>query len=173
MTAQRRHSTRGDSPASGGGSTSRTIGIRAKPNAFTFAIFEVSEGRLVNVETVAIPQALNRPDALRYVRSTVLDILREYCVTHGCVRESEPVSQAVSIPRIQIEAVIQESFAGSDLKRYFVGHISSIASRIGIERTDFKPMVSGEKPFPRIENWSEFSSEEREAILAAVAAANA
>jgi hypothetical protein len=151
----------------------RTIGIRAKPAAFTFAVFDTSEGRIVNVETISIPQALYRPDALRYVRTTVLDLLREYGTTQGCIRETEPAAQAPSTARLQIEAVVQESFASSNLTKYFVGQISSISARVGIPRTDFKPLVSGEKVFDRVENWDEFSAEEREAILSAIGAANA
>lgn len=151
----------------------RTIGIRARPAAFTFAVFDAGESRILNVETISIPQALYRPDALRYVRTTVLDLLREYGTTQGCIRETEPSAQAVSIERVQIEAVIQESFASSNLTKYFVGQISSITARVGIPRIDFKLLVSGEKVFDRVENWHEFSPEEREAILSAIGAANA
>lgn len=151
----------------------RTIGIRAKPAAFTFAVFDSGENRFVNVETISIPQALYRPDALRYVRTTVLDVLREYSITQGCIRETEPAAQAVSIERVQIEAVIQESFASSNLKKYFVGQISSISARVGIPRTDFKLFVSGQKQFESVEAWAEFSDEEREAILSAIGAVNA
>ncbi len=125
----------------------RTIGIRAKPRAFTFAIFDTDENRVLNVEDVLIPEALHVPDALRYVRSTVLDLLREYQVTHGCIREAEPSAQAPNIRRIQIEGVIQESFASSALEAYFVGQISSISARLEIPRSDFKLYVSGEKTF--------------------------
>jgi hypothetical protein len=151
----------------------RTIGIRAKPAAFTFAVFDVSESRIVNVETISIPQALYRPDALRYVRTTVLDLLREYDATQGCIRETEPTAHATNIERVQIEAVVQESFASSNLTKYFVGQISSISARVGIPRTDFKLLVSGEKAFDRVKNWAQFSVEEREAILSAIGAANA
>jgi hypothetical protein len=141
--------------------------------AFTFAIFDSGENRIVNVEVISIPRALHRPDALRYVRTTVLDILREYDITQGCVRETEPAAQAVNIDRVQIEAVIQESFASSNLRKYFIGQISSISARVGFPRTDFKLLVSGEKDFALVENWSQFSAEEREAILSAVGASNA
>jgi hypothetical protein len=151
----------------------RTIGIRAKPSAFTFAIFDTTENRIVNVESVLVPAALNVPDALRYVRSTVLDILREYEATRGCIRVTEPSARSPDTRRIQMEGVIQESFASSSLGAYFVGHISSISARVGFPRSDFKLFVSGEKPFTEVENWDEFSPEERETIFAALGAVNA
>jgi hypothetical protein len=151
----------------------RTIGIRARPSAFTFAIFDSEEDRVVNVESILIPEALDVPESLRYVRNTVLDLLREYRVTRGCIRETESSAQSPNVRRIQIEGVIQESFASSSLKAYFVGQISSISARVGIERSDFKILVSGEKAFPRISNWATFDAEEREAILAAVGAISA
>lgn len=151
----------------------RTIGIRAKPSAVTFAILDTDEDRLLNVETIAVPSALDVPDALRYVRNTVLDVLREYEVTHGCIRATEPAAQSPNIKRIQIEGVIQESFASSTLSAYFVGHIASISARVGINRQEFKLLVNGEQDFDQIENWAEFDHDEREAILAAVGAKNA
>lgn len=150
----------------------RTIGIRAKPRAFTFAIFDTDENRVLNVEDVLIPEALHVPDALRYVRSTVLDLLREYRVTHGCIREAEPSAQAPNVRRIQVEGVIQESFASSTLKAYFVGQISSISARLEIPRSDFKLYVTGAKTFA-FGDWKELSPEGREAVLAAIGARRA
>jgi hypothetical protein len=151
----------------------RTIGIRASPTAVTFAVFDADEDRVVNVETIQIPAALDVPDSLRYVRSTVLDLLREYGVTKACIRETEALAQTPDLRRVQIEAVIQESFASSTLRAYFVGQIASISARVGCERADFKLLVSGEKDFDPIENWGEFGKEEREAILAALGARDA
>lgn len=151
----------------------RTVGIRAKPSAVTFAILDSDQNRILNVETIAIPIALDIPDALRYVRNTVLDVLREYGITHGCIRETEPSAKSPNIRRIQIEGVIQESFASSNLAAYFVGHIASISARIDIDRQDFKPLVNGEKEFDQIEGWNQFDHDEREALLAALGARHA
>ncbi|WP_198682978.1 hypothetical protein [Steroidobacter agaridevorans] len=151
----------------------RTIGIRAGSSFVTFAVFDANENRIVNVETINIPVALDTPDSLRYIRNTVLDLLREYSIERACIRETEPTAQSSNIQRIQIEAVIQESFASSSLTAYFVGQISSISSRIGIHRADFKPYVSGEKNLDEVEDWASFDKEEREAILAALGARNA
>lgn len=93
----------------------RTIGIRAAPTEVTFAIFDTSENALVNVEKIKIPKALAWPDALKYVRNNVLDILREYSVERGGLRVTESSAQQRNIQRIELEGVMQEAFASSSL----------------------------------------------------------
>jgi hypothetical protein len=80
--------------------------------------------RVLNVEDIQIPAAFEWPVALKYVRSSVLDMLREYQVGRAGVRTSEPMAQSLSVERIQIEGVIQETFASSSLEGYFAGPIA-------------------------------------------------
>ncbi len=150
----------------------KTIGIRAAPNSVLFAIFDTEQNALINVEEIKIPAAFSTPAALKYLRSNLLDILREYAVECAGVRVTEPNAQSMSIERIQIEGVIQEAFASSDLRSYYVGQISSISKRLGIKRTNFKPLVAGEED-PGVENWKKMSKEAREAILCAMGAKDA
>lgn len=149
-----------------------TIGIRAAPTVVTFAIYDSQRRTVVNVEEIKIPAAFSAPDALKYLRSNLLDVLREFKVAKAGVRASEPSAQSMSIERIQIEGVIQEAFASNELVAYYVGHISSISKRIGIPRNEFKPLVAGEQDYD-IENWSEMSTMEREAVLCAIGAVDA
>lgn len=148
-----------------------TIGLRASPKMVTFAIYNANEKIIVNVEDIKIPAAFATPDGLKYLRNNLLDILREYAVTTAGVRITESNAQTLNIERIQIEGVIQEAFASSGLKHYYVGQISSISKRIGIPRVDFKPFVDGEKNYP-VENWQKMSKQAREAVLCAIGAAN-
>jgi Holliday junction resolvasome RuvABC endonuclease subunit len=150
----------------------RTIGIRAAPSAVTFAVIDTDDNSVVNVEKIKIPAAFETPDALKYVRSNLLDILREYEVERAGIRVTESSADGTSVERIQIEGVIQEAFASSDLKAYYVGQISSISARVGIDRARFKPMVAGEDD-PGVENWDKMTKEAREAILCAIGAKNA
>lgn len=149
------------------------LGIRVKPSEFTFAVFDAEVNALINVEKVKIPKALDAPEALKYVRNTILDVLREYEITSAGIRITESNSQQLNIRRIEIEGVIQEAFASSTLGSYYVGQISNISSRIGIPRQDFKRYVEGEMNFDLVENWGELDHDEREAVLAALGANNA
>lgn len=149
-----------------------TIGIRAAPKAVTFAVYDTGDARVLNIEEIKIPAAFPTPEALKYVRSNLLDILREYEVEKAGIRVTEAAAQGLSIERVQIEGVIQEAFASSDLGGYYVGQISSISSRIGIDRARFKLLVAGEEAW-EVDGWDKMSKEGREALLCAVGAARA
>lgn len=149
-----------------------TIGIRAAPTAVTFAVFDSDKRAIVNVEEIVVPAALDVPDRLKYVRSHLLDVLREYQIERAGLRVTEPVAQQVSIERVQIEGVIQEAFASSALQSYYTDTIATIAARIGEDRNSIKPMVKGTRD-PGVEGWAGHSEIEREAILCAMGAANA
>lgn len=148
-----------------------TMGIRAEPSAVTFAVYDSNSGAIVNVEELKIPYAFEVPDSLKYVRNNILDVLREYKVDRAGVRITEPNADASHI-RVQIEGVIQEAFASSDLDAYYVGQISSISAKLGIDRADFKPLVAGEKEY-KVENWKSLGKNAREAVLCAIGAVNA
>lgn len=148
-----------------------TIGIRAAPRSVTFAVYDAAERRVLNVEDIKIPAAFAVPDGLKYLRSNILDVLREYGVEMAGVRVTEPTADP-NVERVQIEGVVQEAFASSSLKGYYVGQISSISARIGIERKQFKPMVDGAED-PGVESWEAMTKEQREAILCAMGAVNA
>lgn len=150
-----------------------TLGIRVKPSAAVFGIYDSDASRIVNVEETKIPKALPTPEALKYVRNTILDILREYEIKNAGLRIVESNSQTLNIRRIEIEGVIQEAFASSMLSAYFCGQISSISAKLNINRADFKLYVDGEKNFDLVQNWDNHGKEEREAILTALAAIHA
>ncbi|WP_150526781.1 hypothetical protein [Roseibium sediminis] len=149
-----------------------TIGIRATPKVVTFAIYDTKAETIVNVEKIKIPAAFETPAALKYVRSNLLDVLREYEVARAGVRVTESIANHPNIERIQIEGVIQEAFASSELQSYYVGQIASISKRLGVDRKKFKPLVDGIDD-PGVENWRKMGKEEREAILCAMGAKDA
>lgn len=149
-----------------------TIGIRVTPSAVAYAVYDSDNDEIVNLDEIRIPVAFDTPESLKYVRSNLLDILREYAVQRAGIRTTEPSAQRINIVRIEIEGVIQESFASSELESYYIGHVASIMSRLGLPRTDFKPLVDGEQD-PDVENWRALSKEAREAVLCAKGAVNA
>jgi hypothetical protein len=109
----------------------RTLGIRAAPRVITFAVYDSAERAVLNIEDIKVPIAFEAPDALKYVRNNLLDVLREYEVERAGIRTTEPSAQTISIERIQIEGVIQEAFASSSLKVTTLGrsHRLRLASR--------------------------------------------
>ncbi|WP_197714090.1 hypothetical protein [Ferriphaselus amnicola] len=126
----------------------------------------------MNTEDIRIPIAFRTPDALKYIRNNLLDILREYSIERAGIRTTEPNAQSPSIARIQIEGVVQEAFASSQLNSYYIGQISSISARLNIDRVDFKRYVDGQLDWP-VENWADLSKEQREALLCAIGASRA
>lgn len=155
------------------GSNMRTLGIRVKPNAVVIAVYDSDENEIINVESIKIPRALSTPEALKYTRNSILDILREYEIQNAGLRIVESNSKTLVIRRLEIEGVIQEAFASSTLSSYFCGQISKISSKLSIVRSDFKKFVDGELEYEKVENWKEFNKEEREAVLTALGAVDA
>ena len=150
-----------------------TMGLRAAPKVVTFAIYDSEARSIVNLEAIHIPAAFGWPEALKYLRSNVLDIMREYAVEKAGVRTSEPIAKSQSVERIQIEGVIQEAFASSLLIRYFAGPITVGAAVLGINRADFKPIAKDGRNDLEVDGWEDMSEAKREAILYAMGAVNA
>lgn len=150
-----------------------TLGLRVKPFSVIIAVYDFDNSLIINVEDIKIPKALPTPEALKYVRNSVLDILREFNIEKAALRVVESNSQTLKIRRIEIEGVIQEAFASSNLSAYFCGQISTIAAKLSMKRADFKLYVEGERNFEPIENWSVHNKEEKEAILSALGAVHA
>jgi len=150
-----------------------TMGLRAAPKFVTFAIFDDVTTRVLNVEDIQVPAAFDWPVALKYVRSSVLDVLREYQVEKAGVRTSEPMAQSPSVERIQIEGVIQEAFASSGLLSYFAGPIAIGAAMLRVDRANFKPMTKEGRNDLDVEGWENLTDVRREAVLFAIGAVNA
>lgn len=149
-----------------------TIGIRVSPTFVVFAVYDTEALAVQSVEKIVVPAAFDPPDALKYVRSNLLDVLREFKVEKAGLRTTEPSAQSKNITRIQFEGVILEAFASSELKAYYIGHVASISAKIGIDRDQFKPMTENRQT-PNIANWDTMKKEAREAILCAQGAEHA
>jgi hypothetical protein len=52
---------------------------------------------IVNVERIKLPAAFATPDSLKYLRSNLVDVLREFKVEKAGVRATEPNAQNPSI----------------------------------------------------------------------------
>lgn len=149
------------------------IGIRVSPRAVTYVIYDGAARQIISVANIAVPKALAAPEALKYVRNTILDVIREYRVEKAGIRITENNAQNPSHERIQLEGVIQEAFASSTVAAYYCGQIAAISARLGIPRTDFKKYISNEMEFAAVANWATHDPDEKEAILTAIGAINA
>lgn len=147
-----------------------TIGIRTKPDSFIIAVYNSESSEIVNIESVKIPKALDIPERLKYARTTILDIIREYEIDKAGIRIPESNAQKINLERTQIEAVIQEAFASSSLTKYYCGQIARISRLLDFDRSNFKPYVEGTLNFKQVENWLQLDKLEREAALAAIGA---
>jgi hypothetical protein len=149
-----------------------TIGLRAAPRSVTFAIYDSDQELILNIEEIKSPASFSSPEALKIIRSNLLDVLREFDVSKAGIRITEPTARSPSFERIQIEGVIQETFASSNMVAYFAGSISTIASKLELKRADIKPLIDGEAQYD-LEGWADLSNVQREAALCAVGAVNA
>jgi hypothetical protein len=133
----------------------RSLGIRVEPSKVSFVVLEKNNDsiKIINIESIKLPKALDRPSQLKYIRNTVLDIIREYEITIAGIRKAEPISQNQNSARIEIEGVIQEAFSSSSISSYFIGIATSISKKISIKNTEYKPLISKKSSFERIENW--------------------
>ncbi|UPL21865.1 hypothetical protein [Alcaligenes faecalis] len=146
------------------------IGVRALPTEVVYCILDPEKSCIVNVDKIVVPKSLDTPEQLKHIRLNLLDILREYEIKYAGIRVLEPTAQSVSVERVQIEGVILEAFASSKVEGYYVGQVSSISSRININRVDFKKYVDNELDFESVEGWGSFNKNQREAILCALGA---
>lgn len=156
------------------------IGLRvySNSNIFYTIIEETDTGyNYINISYLKIPIALNQPERLSYVRNTLLDIILEYNINTALVRVQETISTVndVAIQRFYVEGVILETLAGANISKYKLGKIATIASLLGIETSRFKKYADEGLVFellPANLDWSEYSLEERESILACHASLN-
>jgi hypothetical protein len=152
----------------------RSLGIRVTAKAIHFAIVEKNENRfsIINVELIKVPQALDFPSRLKYIRNTVLDILQEYSIPFAGIRVVESNSKNISFERLQIEGVIQEAFASSCITSYFTGQMQSISRNISITTETYKEITTNrDSTFPILESWELCKDKDhKEAALVALGA---
>ena len=150
------------------------LGIRVEPRKTTFVVLELTDDNfsIINCELIKVPAALDFPEKLKYIRSCVIDILREFSVSRAGIRVAEGNTQNLDITRLHIEGVVQEAFSSSEIEYYFVGRKTSIASRLNKSTKELELIFKGKQPYEGISNWDELTgSSAKEAALVAIAAA--
>lgn len=113
----------------------KAIGIRVKAKDIVYCVVEErSEGGeiccyILANEKLIVPQALEMPDRLSYVRTSFESIIKEYGVKNAGIRISEMSSIVNSsiIERTYLEGVIQELLSNCSVDNYFSGRKNTIA----------------------------------------------
>lgn len=154
----------------------KAIGIRAKAKEIFYCIVEEAPEyyEILNTEKFVVPQALEMPDRLSYIRTTFESIIKEYGVSNAGIRSAENI-QSVSnsvIERIYIEGVLQELLSNCSVDKYFAGRKTTIARLLKTKQENITAMIEGSETLYEIEAWHNYIKEEREALVAGFSALN-
>lgn len=153
------------------------LGLRVNSSKISVVILKNidNQNEIICCEIINLPSALNFPQQLHYVRNTILNFIREYSIEVAALKLTEGNSYGTDSQRLNIEGVIQEAFAGSTIRKIFLGRAKSISKRLSVNDAKFKELTKG-KANPSIldkENWKLCSNEQlREACLVALGAIN-
>lgn len=146
----------------------KILGVRVSPKVSSFIVYSTESKQLVCSDVIKVPCTLDTPEKLKYIRNNILDILRFYEVDIAAIRVTEANSQNLNIDRLYIEAVIQEAFSSSEIKKYFTIRKNGIISALKIDKDRYKAILDSKESINDINNTS-FSQETNEALLAALA----
>ncbi len=152
-----------------------SLGIRANNNEIYYAVLQKTDENLYSLTSLSylmIPVSLSFPEKLNFIRKTFKDIIFEFSVNRAGIRIAESVAQSISIERISYEAILQEVLSSSSIEKYMTGQISNISSRLGIQRDNFKKIISGEITHEIFDPEIKYNQNEKEAILVGLAALN-
>ena len=98
------------------------IGFRVDPKKVTYAVVKgpAADGTfaIAGVGEVCVPYALHAPRQLRFIRTTLLDIIEESGSTRAGLRIGESTARRKDPFRLNLEGVVQELLASSDVERF-------------------------------------------------------
>jgi hypothetical protein len=151
------------------------IGFRVSPRKVTYAVVRApSDGTftIAALGEVCVPYALETPRQLRFIRTTLLDIIEDNGSVWAGLRIGESTAQQRDPFRLNLEGVVQELLASSDVERFVAGPIATIASLLRErDRTVIKQFITGKKPPMVKAEWAKLDDVQREAVLVAMCAA--
>lgn len=148
------------------------LGIRVTPKKIYFSIFDNKNMEFKNIENIVVPQALIIPEQLKYIRNNILDLLREYDIEKAGIRVTESNAKSLSIERLYIEGVIQETFASSKIESYKTLMLAGMASKLQTSAKELKKFIEKQDNQTEIQmNVTDYVKEEIESMLVAMAVA--
>lgn len=147
----------------------RVLGVRATPKFASFIVYDTESSDVHCSDVIRIPEIMDTPEKLKYVRNNILDILRFYNVEVAAIRVAESNSRNLNANRLYIEAVIQEAFSSSEVKKYITIRQNGIRTSLNLSAQNYKSFLKSEMTINNIDN-SSFNPETNEALLSALAA---
>ncbi|MHC9080399.1 hypothetical protein [Bacillus altitudinis] len=137
-----------------------------------FAITEIENQnlRLIRTSCIIIPTSLEVPEQLAYIRTNLLALMKEFKIKFAGLRIVEGSANTQIPYRKNIEGVIQELFANSEIKAYDLLLINKFARIFSTSTAEIKSIIEGELDFAGIskEEWKSHPKEIRESILASL-----
>jgi hypothetical protein len=145
----------------------RTIGLRAEPRAFNWAVAEGSLQIpvLVKSNRTEVPANYGTADGLFFLRQRLQGILTEYRATHSGLRTPEGMARnSESLrARLRVEGILLSTCSEAGLETT-QGPLATLSSLLGVKSA--KTLLSSDE-YRGVE-FGKLSNERREAILMAV-----
>jgi len=155
-------------------SESVALGFRVETKVIRIAVVRRRGQELAyEVMPLNLPLALEDPQQLTYVRSNLLDVMREAGARFAGIRTGEHVSRgglkASGRRRIMIEGVLMELIASGSAESYVIGAKATLASRLNVTHDEIGKLIEGTSSWLGSDGWVDLKSNEREAVLIAAA----
>lgn len=122
----------------------RSVGIRVHTKKVWIAYIVKEDKIEVNSDNLIVPKALLLPDTLRFIRTSLQDIIEEFDASRVGVKVADHNSYGNTegdIFRLNVEGVIQELLASSNITGYIAGAKPELASRLGTDSTHLKEVI--------------------------------
>ncbi|MFP5200682.1 MULTISPECIES: hypothetical protein [Bacillus] len=137
-----------------------------------FAVIEIENDNLnlIRTSSITIPTSLEVPEQLAYIRTNLLALMKEFNVKFAGLRIVEGSANTQISYRKNIEGVIQELFANSEIKAYDLLLINKFARIFSKNTAEIKSVIEGELDFAGMskKEWKSHPKEIRESILASL-----
>lgn len=111
----------------------RSLGIRVSGEEIYLGIFSSEENKIIS-EQIFLPQIIDFPNKLKFLRHNLIDLLNEYKIKFVGIKIIEHTSQNRDINRIFIEGVLQESLASNSDIIYFIENKQTISKTLNIKK---------------------------------------
>jgi hypothetical protein len=145
----------------------RSIGLRAEPEGFNWAVCEGSleVPVLVASDRVAAPANYSTADALNFFRTRVLQLVDQHHPTLAGLRTPETIARAneSAKKRLRVEGVLLAASAEAGIKTVS-GALTTLSSRLGVKSAK---VLLDSKEYRGID-WNKLTKEKRESVLMGV-----